>query len=89
MRVEFYAGAANVKVIGSAQSVSRIRKSIEYAEHMNPIFDELDSVRDILPVAGASGAVNTIRAMKAEIAKLRHKVQVQNNIKEVEVSNDE
>lgn len=92
MKVEFTVGTAIVRLYGSASSISKIRKTIEYVDHMVPMFDELDEVKKILPVAGAGNAVMTIRAMTEEIAKLRKQVQVQHDVKdeveETEVETD-
>lgn len=88
MQVQFQVGTSLVQISGSASSVARIRSSIDYIEHMQPMFEELDEIKKILPVAGSGNAVLTIRAMAAEIAKLRRLVQLQHNVKEVVVEDD-
>lgn len=88
MNVQFQVGTALVQINGSVSSVTKIRNAIDHIEQMVPIFVELEEVKKILPVAGAANAVQTIRAMTDEIAKLRKQVQVKHESK-VEVNSDD
>lgn len=68
-------GEGRVEVHGTARLAGEIRQLITYRNVLKPLTEELESVKEIIPCAGAAYPVMTIRALTAEIAKLRQQVQ--------------
>jgi hypothetical protein len=75
MSFSFNFGAATVTVVGSSGAFQKIRTTLQYSENLQPLFAELDAVKEILPVAGAAGAAMTVRQMADEIKALRKQIQ--------------
>lgn len=85
----FNFGAATVTVVGSSGAFQKIRTTLQYAENLQPLFAELDAVKEIMPVAGAANAAMTVRQMADEIKALRKQLQAHHVYKGSKSKDDE